>query len=103
MMSPVKTTVVNIKKEKCDVYIGRGSIFGNPYEIGKDGTREEVIERYRIWFGHLLKSSWFRDTLDSMRGAVLGCYCKPKKCHGTVILKYFADCNDGKMIDEFTA
>jgi hypothetical protein len=31
--------VVNKYKEPFDIYIGRGSIWGNPYVIGKDGTR----------------------------------------------------------------
>jgi Domain of unknown function (DUF4326) len=31
------------------VYIGRPSILGNPFKIGKDGTREEVGQKYRVW------------------------------------------------------
>ena len=50
------TRVVNVRAETYDVYIGRkkgGSIYdtgdwGNPCVIGKDGTREEVIEKYRV-------------------------------------------------------
>lgn len=38
-------TVVNKYKEEYDIYIGRGSRWGNPFVIGKDGTREEVIEK----------------------------------------------------------
>ena len=30
------------------VYVGRGSLWGNPLVIGKDGTREEVIEKFYI-------------------------------------------------------
>jgi len=49
--------VVHCKKEKYDVYIGRAvprsglkaSVWGNPFVIGKDGTREEVIVKYRAW------------------------------------------------------
>ncbi len=53
------TVVVNIKKTKeYDVYIGRrmyghwdsDGYFGNPFIIGKDGTREEVIKKYKIYF-----------------------------------------------------
>ena len=36
-------------KESNDVYIGRGSKWGNPYVIGKDGNRDEVIEKYRLY------------------------------------------------------
>lgn len=30
------------------VYIGRPSKWGNPFVIGRDGSREEVIEKYRV-------------------------------------------------------
>jgi len=42
-----KTRVVHCKREVYDVYIGRPSKWGNPFKIGVDGTREEVIEKYR--------------------------------------------------------
>lgn len=31
------------------VYVGRPSIWGNPFVIGKDGTRDEVIAKYGSW------------------------------------------------------
>ena len=39
--------VVHCKKDSFDVYIRRPSKWGNPFSIGVDGTREEVIEKYR--------------------------------------------------------
>lgn len=81
-------TVVNKYKEEYDVYIGRGSKWGNPFVIGKDGTREEVIEKYRLWLweqikdGHILKEDLLK--LDNQR---LGCFCKPQACHGDVIAR----------------
>ena len=42
----METKVVNKYKESYDVYIGRGSIWGNPFIIGKDGDRDEVIKKY---------------------------------------------------------
>lgn len=41
--------VVHCKKDKYDIYIGRPSIFSNPFVIGQDGNRKEVIEQYREW------------------------------------------------------
>lgn len=46
-MSGIK--VVHCKKNSYDVYIGRPSKWGNPFSIGRDGSREEVIEKYREW------------------------------------------------------
>jgi len=39
--------VINIKSgNNYDVYIGRPSKWGNPFVIGKDGTRKEVVAQY---------------------------------------------------------
>ena len=79
--------VVNLKKEPCDVYIGRGSIFGNPFEIGKDGNRKEVIEKFRKWLFYSDEAEEVRREIPTLKGKVLGCFCKPKKCHGDILLK----------------
>lgn len=79
------TTVVHCKREPYDVYIGRPGIWGNPYEIGKDGTREEVIAKYEA---HLLSSPELMARLPELRGKVLGCWCAPQACHGDVLAKY---------------
>jgi len=78
------TRVVHCKKEKYDVYIGRPSKFGNPFEIGKDGTRKEVIEKYRKY---ILSNKELMDSLHELEGKVLGCWCKPQACHGDVLVE----------------
>ena len=82
------TIAVNIKHEKCDVYCGRGSPFGNYYVIGRDGTRADVIEKYRVWFNKRLTDPEFRDKVLSLKGKRLGCYCKPLNCHLDVIIEF---------------
>ena len=84
----MKTRVVNKYKESYEVYIGRGSIFGNPYAIGKDGSREEVIEKYRLWFKEQLKDLKFYVAVQKLKGKRLGCFCKPAACHGDVIVDF---------------
>lgn len=79
------TTVVNKRLQPYDTYCGRGSIFGNPYEIGHDGTREQVIERYKIWFNFLLRDPIFRAEVLKLKNKRLGCFCKPLACHCDVI------------------
>ena len=85
-----RTEVVNIKiyKKKDFFYIGRGSVYGNQFRIGIDGTREEVVERYRKWFYDKLEDPVFKTKVLSLRGKKIGCYCKPKACHGDVIKEY---------------
>lgn len=75
--------VVHCKKEDYDVYIGRSSKWGNPYRIGKHGTRKEVIEKYRKW---ILRQPKLLNSLDEICGKVLGCWCVPKACHGQVLI-----------------
>jgi hypothetical protein len=83
------TRVVHCKKEKYDIYIGRPSIFGNPFEIGKDGNREEVIQKYKIYFqNRLIKDNNFWRKIQECKGKILGCWCKPLPCHGDIIEEY---------------
>ncbi len=74
--------VVHCKKQKFDVYIGRPSKWGNPFAIGRDGTRDEVIAKYQAW---LLKQPDLMAALPELKGKTLGCWCAPKACHGDVL------------------
>lgn len=87
------TRVVNMKHEPFDVYIGRGSKWGNPFTHIKDKmtlathiveTREEAIESYREY---ILNNPDLMNSLDELEGKTLGCYCKPESCHGDIILE----------------
>lgn len=74
--------VVHCKKSKYDVYVGRGSKWGNPFVIGKDGTRKEVIKKYKKW---LLNNPSLLKDLPELKGKILGCWCFPKECHGDIL------------------
>jgi hypothetical protein len=78
----MKTRVVHCKREAYDVYIGRPSKWGNPFTIGKDGTREQVIAKYREW---LKSQPALMAALPELRGKILGCWCAPHPCHGDVL------------------
>lgn len=77
------TKIVHCKKEKYDIYIGRPSKWGNPFEVGKDGTRKEVIEKYKKY---ILSNKKLLNSLYELEGKTLGCWCKPKPCHGDVLV-----------------
>mgnify|MGYP005610208313 CR=1 FL=1 len=62
------------------VYIGRGSPWGNPFVIGRDGPREEVIARFA-------REVLPKLDLRPLRGKSLVCFCAPKACHGDVLLE----------------
>lgn len=76
--------IVHCKKESYDVLIDRRTKWGNPFVIGRDGTREEVIAKYRQWIPtqpHLMNS------LHELKDKILGCWCKPNQCHGDVLIE----------------
>lgn len=77
------TTVVNGRKEECDIFIGRGSKWGNPFMIGIDGTRDQCIWKYRQQL--LSNPVKLAAVKRELKGKVLGCYCKPLPCHGDVL------------------
>jgi hypothetical protein len=60
-------------------YIGRGSLWGNPFKIGEHGTRDEVCDRFEREILPTLD-------LEPLRGKHLVCYCAPLRCHGDSIL-----------------
>ena len=66
------------------IYIGRPSKWGNPYVIGRDGSRALVIARYR---DYILKSPLLGAVLAELAGKDLVCFCSPKPCHGDVLLE----------------
>ena len=87
-------SVVHCKREDYDLYIGRGNCprtgergrWGNPFQIGPDGDREEVIEKYRRWLWKEVKASRISVAdLASLHGKTLGCWCAPQTCHGEVL------------------
>ena len=92
------TTVVNLKGHRDDpayadvVYVGRAmhrgcwhlaaSPLASPFRPGKDGTREEVLEKYRAY---LLSRPDLLALLPALRGRRLGCWCLPEPCHAQVV------------------
>ena len=66
------------------VDISRSSKYGNPDEIGRDGTRDEVCDKYAA---EVESKPWFKDVATELRGKALSCYCYPERCHGETLLK----------------
>lgn len=66
-------------------YIGRPSKWGNPFVIGRDGDRAEVVEKYRAWL--LEQPELVADAKRKLRGHNLICWCAPLACHGDVLME----------------
>ena len=67
------------------VYVGRGSNWGNPFRVGRNGTRAEVIEAFEAYADAILKKK--PDWLEHLRGKDLVCWCFPEACHADVLLR----------------
>jgi hypothetical protein len=94
----VPTTVVNLKGHRGDpdyadvVYVGRtmhrggwilpASPLANPFRPGPDGSREEVMVKYRE---HLLRRPELLDLIPGLQGQRLGCWCAPLPCHADIL------------------
>lgn len=96
--------VVNVYNNKnFDVYIGRPPQggewrFGNPFVIGRDGSREACIRLFELWLitgndsgcidATQERRQWILDHVKELKGKTLGCFCYPSECHGEVLLHY---------------
>lgn len=86
------TEVIHVNEmQDGDVYIGRPSKWGNPYRIGRDGTREECIASY--WRSIKDDAEFVAEVRRELKGKRLACYCAPKRCHG-LALAYLADTDE---------
>ena len=64
------------------VRIDRGTKWGNPFVLERDGDRDTVIDRYRQ---RLAREDLLLAALGELAGMALGCWCAPRRCHGDVL------------------
>ncbi len=91
MKNTDQNLVVHCQKEPYDLLVDRSTIWGNPYSH-KEGTlakfkvktRKESIKKYREY---ILDNPKLLAQLHELRGKILGCWCKPKDCHGDILVE----------------
>ena len=76
--------VVHCKRARYDVLVDRSTPLGNPFRIGRDGTREEVIAKFERW---VPTQPQLMARIKKLRGQTLGCHCAPRACHADVIAR----------------
>ncbi len=97
------TLRVHCKKAKFDIYAGRPAAgqpwnWGNPFEIGRDGNRQEVINKFKIWlttgenYGNINateeRRQWMLNNLHFLVNKTLGCFCNADQdCHVDVLIE----------------
>ncbi len=71
------------------LYVGVGSPWENPFKIGKNGSRTNVIHKYKEY---ARKLPMFNDAIEGMLflEKKLVCYCAPRACHGD-FLKFWQE------------
>ena len=104
--------VVHCKREPSTKYIGRGSIYGNPFThlpVGltkasvQVASVDEAVDCYEAWLRGDPKWSWLErprrmQILLALCAShftdndVLGCFCRPRhRCHGDVLDKLYQE------------
>ena len=88
------------RKQDGDVYVGRPTEWGNPFEIGKHGTRDEVIRKFDEWIsgerthpttGQLMTQAEYERMMRNLYNAGprrLVCWCAPSACHASVLIEH---------------
>jgi hypothetical protein len=105
-MTQIKVVRVNKAQNNFTHYIDRAwaglleSPFHNPFHVGKDGTRREVLEKFAAYWYAPERLALRRTALIMIQdGDILGCWCRdtraiePTKdlyCHGDIIAGYLA-------------
>ena len=86
--------VVHCKRNDFDVYIGRGSEWGNPFtHLPLEQTtakyqvdsREEAISQYEKWL--LAQPELVAKAKRELKSKVLACFCFPLPCHGDILAR----------------
>lgn len=90
------TRTVHWRKEPYDIDIRRPAKWGNPFRIGEDGTRSEVIEKFRQW---VISQPELMNDLEELRGKRLGCWCSPKPCHGGILIDLLKEKDLNSMME----
>lgn len=67
------------------IYVGRGSVYGNPFVIGKDGNRNQVIAKYKAYINN--NPDLISSVKKNLHGKNLVCFCAPMPCHGDILLE----------------
>jgi hypothetical protein len=83
------TEVVNIRLgERCDIFIGRPSKWGNPFRAGRDGSLILVLAKYKLY---IKRNKILMAALPELVGKKLGCFCAPRPCHGDMLVELCAE------------
>ena len=72
---------------KGSVYVGRPGPWGNPFVVGKDGDRDQVLALHKLWLRKRMldETNEIHGELSFLLGKDLVCWCAPLPCHGETL------------------
>ena len=70
----------------------KSSPWANPFTVKKEG-RDKCLELYETWVRDKIDKEGFEE-LIKLKDKMLGCWCKPEKCHGDILVKIINELND---------
>src|SRR5437868_10812117 len=78
---------ITLKDGSKERYPKKDSIWANPYKIGNNMSKKKCLKKYEKHLTKLLKDEDNLKEFEKLKGKNLGCWCKPEKCHGDIIVK----------------
>jgi hypothetical protein len=75
--------VLNKRNAKSGTYIGRPTKWGNPFIIGPDGTRSDVVRKFEEYI--MANPALMEAAKKELKGKDLICFCAPLACHGDIL------------------
>ena len=79
-----RNLVMGAHSARASAYVGRPTKWGNPFIIGRDGNRDQVVEKFRAW---IVMQPHLMSALGELKGKDLVCWCAPAKCHADVLIE----------------
>ena len=81
----------NVRIPEGAVLVDRTTRWGNTFIIGRDGTREDVVQKYKQ--DALAKPDYISEVRTTLKGKDLVCWCAPEACHADVLLEIANESN----------
>lgn len=97
---PKYTNLKHWMEDENNIYIGRSgivfidgkrfpkkpSIWANPFKV-ENNRNETVLSPYEKYIRNKIENEYGVEKLLKLKGKTLGCWCKPKSCHGDILIK----------------
>lgn len=67
------------------VLVDRSTVWGNPYRMRGEDTRDTVITQFEIYAMRRMQEE--PEWLTPLKGKDVVCHCAPKRCHGDILVR----------------